>query len=928
MNAYLSTTLRGTTAELFGTAPASSEWGNDGAAIMGVVAATLVALCVAARALSAGLERRRERERQEARARKRREEEARAAVCNEFWKNNGNSVNYATANGFDNFSDFSDLDNRGDRDGVFGRTAPRERRVVSNERRNNRRDRCDRRGKKQERLENRCAAARVAAFWTVVALGFLSVLPTLSPTDAPTENERDDATTFATTDDERRWSETNVDFRAVADSEGTRWEGASLLQNAESTQVGETTGKRWNKQNGQNSEDGEKRENKRNGENVENGEKRTVASNPTTTASAADGASLIVERRAVAEGGVADAPKTRWVQTADGKLTEVVEIRAESSVEVPGRGTGSVNSANSINSANSLGLVAPQTAGTPATNAPWRRRPTERATQATPNGQGATVEQTTFAQNEQNSQFARSSQNLPVARRGEVPAFASTAQGLATSRNGQTPAFASTAQDASTARSGQTPAFASNPQGLATARPEQISRFEQTAQVLTEQSGETTRLAQSPSIAQTPQVGRVAQIEASARNEQSASNRGELQNAEAARRWQNASSRDAVVASVYDESRGFKAKNALAQEFAPSAPLIPYPSEERRPSIASVSYEPRPVGSLSLLEQIDAEFQRIGARVRKSVLSIETTKRAPKTKSSKNGVETGSGFLFQYREKIYLATNMHVVKDATSNRNVKIFLPDRTTIHPTKIATCADFDLAALELDPATLPNDGSVALCYFGDSDELQVSNFVGTVGNPFGLRDTVTYGHVSSLQRRKNDFTSDGEKSLLEFIQVDAAINPGNSGGPLYNARGEVVGVVAAIATTTGKSEGVAFAIPINLALTVLKSTIDAGGWSRSRMGVELEATEVADFQAVVDWPIKSGSRVVNVAANSPAERAGLRGGDVVVEFDGEPIEDDLHLARLIAIADVSRTSKVKFLRDGKLRETTARLERSGAK
>ncbi|MBR4104890.1 MAG: serine protease, partial [Thermoguttaceae bacterium] len=769
MNAYLSTTLRGTTAELFGTASASSEWGNDGAAIMGVVAATLVALCVAARALSAGLERRRERERQEARARKRREEEARAAVCNEFWKNNGNSVNYATANDFDGFSDFGDLGDRGDRDGVFGRTAPRERRVVSTKRRNNRRDRCDRRGKKQERLENRCAAARVAAFWTVVALGFLSVLPTLRPTDAPTENERDDATTFATTDGERRWSETNVDFRAVADSEGTCWEGASLLQNAGPTQVGETTGKRWNKQNDQNSENGEKRENKRNGENGENGEKRTVASNPTTTASAADGASLIVERRAVAEGGVADAPKTRWVQTADGKLTEVVEIRAESSIEVPGRG------------ANSLGLVAPQTAETTATSAPWRQRPTERAPQTTPNGQGATVEQTTFAQNEQNSQFARSSQNLPVARRGEVPAFASTARGAttaqngqapafastaqdastsrngqvpafastaqdaSTARNGQVPAFASTAQDASTARNGQVPAFASTAQGLATARPEQISRFEQTAQVLTEQSGETTRLAQTPSIAQTPQVGRVAQIGTSARNEQSASNGGELQNAEAARRWQNASSRDAVVASVYDEGRGLKAKNALAQEFAPSAPLIPYPSEDRRPSIASVSYEPRPVGSLSLLEQIDAEFQRIGARVRKAVLSIETTKRAPKTKSSKNAVETGSGFLFQYREKIYLATNMHVVKDATSNRNVKIFLPDRTTIHPTKIATCADFDLAALELDPATLPNDGSVALCYFGDSDELQVSNFVGTVGNPFGLRDNVTYGHVS---------------------------------------------------------------------------------------------------------------------------------------------------------------------------------------
>ena len=369
-------------------------------------------------------------------------------------------------------------------------------------------------------------------------------------------------------------------------------------------------------------------------------------------------------------------------------------------------------------------------------------------------------------------------------------------------------------------------------------------------------------------------------------------------------------------------------QSELAREFTPSVPLIPFPSEERASSIASVRYEARAAEEEKpLLERIDAEFLRIGERVQKSVLSIETLKRT-KTKSTKKTVETGCGFLFQYADKVYLATNMHVVKDAATNKNVSIFLPDRTTIHPTKILTCADFDLAALELDPATLPSDGSVSLCYFGDSDELRVSNFVGTIGNPFGLRNTVTYGHVSSLQRRKNEFTTEGEQSLLEYVQIDAAINPGNSGGPLYNSRGEGVGVVAAIATTTGKSEGVAFAIPINLALSVLKSTIDAGGWSRSRMGVELETASRADFQGVVDWPIKSGSKIVGVNANSPAERAGLRRGDVVVEFDGEAIEDDVHFARMIAIADVSKDASLKFLRGARLLETSARLERPVAK
>ena len=873
MNAYLSsTTLLGTPTALFGAAStASGEWGGEGATVGCVLAATLVALCVAARALSFCVERRRERRLEEARARKRRENEARAAVCDDFWKNNGNSVNYATAN------DYGDFDGRERRDGDFVRIASRNRREDVRE--NNRRDR---RGKNKTRAEKRFAAPRVAAFWTVVALGLTSVLPTLRPTDGPadgatdassvpaTEREVAVETTFAATDDERRWNETNVDFRNVADSEGTRWEGASLLQNAE---------------------------NAKSGQSGQNGGKNASASNSANGTNGDAAASLIVERRAV-DGIAVDAPKTRWVQTTDGKLTQVAQIRAEASLEVPANSTDSLNSVYPpVAQGGEADATRKTNAPERAANEAWRRRATERAPQTTQGEQTQGEQVAASARNEQNLQFGTVAQNL------------------------------------SAARSGQAPALARIPQGLPTARPEQVSRFEQTAQASAAPSetparfAQTSRTAQVASVAQTPQVGRAPQNE---QNEQAAAVGRETQTAQTAqtaRRWQNASSRDAVVASVYDESRGFKAKNALAQEFAPSAPLIPYPSEERRPSIASVSYEPRPVGSLSLLEQIDAEFQRIGARVRKSVLSIETTKRAPKTKSSKNAVETGSGFLFQYREKIYLATNMHVVKDATSNRNVKIFLPDRTTIHPTKIATCADFDLAALELDPATLPNDGSVALCYFGDSDELQVSNFVGTVGNPFGLRDTVTYGHVSSLQRRKNDFTSDGEKSLLEFIQVDAAINPGNSGGPLYNARGEVVGVVAAIATTTGKSEGVAFAIPINLALTVLKSTIDSGGWSRSRMGVELEAAEVADFQGVVDWPIKSGSRVVNVAANSPAERAGLRGGDVVVEFEGEAIEDDVHFARLIAIADVSRPANVKFLRGGELRETTARLERSVA-
>ncbi len=378
--------------------------------------------------------------------------------------------------------------------------------------------------------------------------------------------------------------------------------------------------------------------------------------------------------------------------------------------------------------------------------------------------------------------------------------------------------------------------------------------------------------------------------------------------------------RGGVVAPVYNErttvANRTVAATDVAAAFVPNEPLIPFPSETTG-GVAPVNYEERVAPSL--LEQIDAERHRVGARVRSAVLAVETQKRSIKT-SQKKEVETGCGFLFQYGAKIYLATNMHVVDGAASNKAVKIFLPGGKTICPTKILTCADFDLAALELDASLLPKDGSVTLCYFGDSDELRVSNFVGTVGNPFGLDQTVTYGHVSSIRRRKLEFNKSDKKSLQEFVQIDAAINPGNSGGPLYNARGEVVGVVAAIATTTGKNEGVAFAIPINVALRVLKLTIDAGGWSRSYMGVVLEPVAEGGERTV-----ERGSKIVKVNANSPAEKAGLRDGDVVLEYDGEAVEDDLHLARLIALTDVGKDPVVKFRRADRTFETTARLERS---
>ncbi len=380
---------------------------------------------------------------------------------------------------------------------------------------------------------------------------------------------------------------------------------------------------------------------------------------------------------------------------------------------------------------------------------------------------------------------------------------------------------------------------------------------------------------------------------------------------------------------VYREDpRNGAARSKIAQTcFEPLAPILPYPTDGKlggaseplesltldgQPAdFAPVAVEP--LQEKSILEEIDAEFNRISDRVKTSVLPIETRKKAQNA-SQKIEEETGTGFLTQYLDRVFLITNRHVVADAASRRSVRVFLPNQKVISPTKIMTCVDFDLAVLELDPAELPRDGSVSLCFFGDSDTLRVANLVGTVGSPFGLENTVTYGHVGALRRRRLPLNKTRKNSLQEFIQIDASINPGNSGGPLFNSRGEVVGVVTAIATTSGKNEGVAFAIPINLALEVVKATIDAGGWRRSHMGVELEPATRTDV-AATNLPGVFGAKIVSVQPLSPAEKAGLRGGDVVLTFDGKVIEDDAHLARLIAIGDAERGATLQILRGSKV-------------
>jgi serine protease Do len=210
-------------------------------------------------------------------------------------------------------------------------------------------------------------------------------------------------------------------------------------------------------------------------------------------------------------------------------------------------------------------------------------------------------------------------------------------------------------------------------------------------------------------------------------------------------------------------------------------------------------------------------------------------------------------------------------------------------------------DLAVLKIDaPSGLP---TAAL---GDSDAVRVGDWVMAIGNPFGLSNTVTAGIVSAKGRTL------GTGPYDDFIQTDASINPGNSGGPLFNARGEVIGINTMIFSRTGGNVGIGFAIPINLAKQLVPELQSSGHVTRGWLGVSIQPLTPELAQSLhVDPP--HGALVADVTPGSPAAVAGLQRGDVIVEYDGKPIADASALPTLVAATPVGKGVRVAVLRDG---------------
>jgi serine protease Do len=251
----------------------------------------------------------------------------------------------------------------------------------------------------------------------------------------------------------------------------------------------------------------------------------------------------------------------------------------------------------------------------------------------------------------------------------------------------------------------------------------------------------------------------------------------------------------------------------------------------------------------------------------------------------------------------YIITNNHVVADAGY---VEVILADRRQFRGRVVATDPKTDVAVVKISATGLPT------VVWGDSSALAVGDFVLAIGNPLGLSRTVTFGIVSAVGR-----ADVGVADVEDFIQTDAPINPGNSGGALVNVDGELVGINTAIASPTGGSVGVGFAVPSNMARTAMQSLIKTGRVVRGFLGASTQ--DVTPLLAkTFHLPDVKGSIVTDLQAKGSAERAGLKRGDVVVRFDGRDVMDSGHLRNLMAVAAIGSKHRLELIRDARLMQT----------
>ncbi len=306
------------------------------------------------------------------------------------------------------------------------------------------------------------------------------------------------------------------------------------------------------------------------------------------------------------------------------------------------------------------------------------------------------------------------------------------------------------------------------------------------------------------------------------------------------------------------------------------------------------------------VERAPDSIAALAARVIPAVVSISV--------NGVTGSGTGSGFFFD--SDGFILTNNHVIDAAARGGTINVKLSDGKKYPAKLIGRDSSYDLAILKIDVIAAPT------LQLGNSDQVQVGDAVIAIGSPLGLSGTVTSGIISSKNRAVTTGSGNGESSFINALQTDAAINPGNSGGPLVDATGAVVGVNSAIATLGRTSQagsiGLGFAIPINQAKKTAEQLIATGSATYPIMGISVDSRFTGSGALIT-------IEGVGITPGGPADKAGLKEGDLIIEFNGAEVENSDELIVMIRSKSVGDKVTIKYQRNNIVRQTTVTLAAS---
>ncbi len=327
-----------------------------------------------------------------------------------------------------------------------------------------------------------------------------------------------------------------------------------------------------------------------------------------------------------------------------------------------------------------------------------------------------------------------------------------------------------------------------------------------------------------------------------------------------------------------------------------------------------------PPDGAELAVSLNNVFKEVAKKAVPAVVSINATLRQDRRRKGGlrgygNGEYASAGSGVVISPEGYIVTNYHVVENSD---DVSVTFSNNMILSAKMIGWDRNSDLAVLKVDPERT----NLTTIDLGDSQNLEVGDWVIAIGNPFRLSSTVTTGIVSALDRPMDIFEANTELGVKDFIQTDAAINPGNSGGALLNLAGQLVGINTAIATETGVSQGAGFAVPVNLVSHVVNEIVANGKVRRGFLGVRVKDLRL-DSRLARDNPGLRGAVVTEIGKNTPAMNAGLEVGDVIIKIGERDIYGTHHVHSSIALKSPGQNVKMGIIRGGLFKEMYIKLD-----